>query len=491
MPGTHQKTVTVVPVDDAYGWSVIDDATNSTATWITDGNTIGPVQQGSTDIWDFTVQDNTSAAARSATCTVLHSNGVVTDFFTIDQAGTGSAPSTPAGSYNTLTGAPDPVDEGTSVTFTVTGSNLQTADVNYTLTGNGISAGDVGIGMNGTITMTGGVNNTGSLTVPISADNLTEGNETLTCTIASTDSNGISTGNLSTSVTINDTSTTPTIPVTMSFTNAINILGNPALAQWNISGIVKTSGTIYNAVIGMSGDIANADFDAVDGEVVQFRLTLDRQAGFAFTQVGSDPVASLFGQSTGVSKISEDITTGIGFPNIMTVDVEYTVPSSSTSVNQMMNATTLAETTTRLIALFGPLGSTYTCGTLQTPDVTASYDDTLGTISSPRPAVGDALLGVSQGTQDDYLIVTGSGGTATTGTATDLIGQIVTVDNEQITGFSSCTVTGSPTPGMGPGNYSPGPGTPGGSPTPNSIPSPGTPGSPYSPGNIPTPNPTN
>jgi len=478
MPGTHQKTVTVVPVDDAYGWSLIDDATNSTATWV------GAVQQGSTDIWDFTVQDNASAAARSATCTVLHSNGVVTDFFTIDQAGTGSTPSTPAGSYNTLTGAPDPVDEGTSVTFTVTGSNLQTADVNYTLTGNGISAGDVGIGMNGTITMTGGVNNTGSLTVPIIADSVTENSETLTCTIASTDSNGISTGNLSTSVTINDTSTTPLVPIQMDFTNGTNVTLSPGMAQWNISNIALLSGTILNTTMGVTGFIAEANFDAVAGEVVQFRLTLDRVAGFAFTQVGANAVATLMGQSTGVSIVSEDITSGIGFPNIMTVDVEYTVPGSSTSVNQLINATTLAETTTRLIALFGPLGSTYTCGTLQTPDVTASYDDTLGTIGSPRPAVGDALLGVSQGTQDDYLIVQGSGGTATTGTATDLIGQIVTVDNEQITGFSTCTITGAPNPSPG---FSPG--SPGGSPgSPISIPSPGSPS--YSPGVNPSPNTT-
>ena len=469
MPGTHQKTVTVVPVDDAYGWSAIDGATSSTATWITitaqtDAN------GNDTDTWDFLVDDNQSAVARIANCTVTHSNGTTSDFFTINQAGSGNN-TPPPGSYNTLTGAPDPVDEGVSVTFTVTGSNLQAGTVAYALTGNGITSTDVGIGMNGTITMSG---NTGSLTVPILADNLTEGTETLTCTIASTDSNGISTGNLSTSVTINDTSTTPTIPVTMAFTNAINILGNPGAAQWNISGIVKTSGTIYNAVIGISGISANADFDAVDGEVVQFRLTLDRQVGFEFTQVGSDPVATLFGQSTGVSKISEDITTGIGFPNVMTVDVEYTVPSSSASVNQMMNATTIVESSTKTIALHGPLGSSYTCGTSQSTSITATYDDTNGTVNNPQPAVGVSLSGVSVGAQNTYLVVLGSGGLATTGTAIELVGQIVSIDDQEIMGFSACTVTNAPSPGMSPGS-------PGMSPSPIGIPSPGTPSSPNTP----------
>jgi len=85
MAFTHVKTVTVSPVDDPYNWTVIDDATNSTASWITvtaqtDAN------GNDTDTWDFLVADNTGSA-RSATATVNHSNGVTTDSFTIDQAG--------------------------------------------------------------------------------------------------------------------------------------------------------------------------------------------------------------------------------------------------------------------------------------------------------------------------------------------------------------------------------------------------------------------
>jgi len=80
MPGTHVKTVTVNPVNDSYGWSIVDNDTQTTPNWVS------VVQQGSSDNWDFIVVDNTGSA-RSAIATVTHSNGVTTDSFQIDQAG--------------------------------------------------------------------------------------------------------------------------------------------------------------------------------------------------------------------------------------------------------------------------------------------------------------------------------------------------------------------------------------------------------------------
>lgn len=74
MAFTHQKTVTVYPVDDSYAWS------NGGASWVT------ITQQGATDVWDFAVSDNTTYSNRSATCTVTHSNGTTDESFTIDQA---------------------------------------------------------------------------------------------------------------------------------------------------------------------------------------------------------------------------------------------------------------------------------------------------------------------------------------------------------------------------------------------------------------------
>ena len=104
MAFTHQKTVTVTPANDAYGWEVIDNATNQAANWVT------VTQQGTSDVWDFLVADNAGSTQRVATATVTHSNGVTSDSFTITQVGVSSTPgpSTPSPSsnlWNIVTGA--------------------------------------------------------------------------------------------------------------------------------------------------------------------------------------------------------------------------------------------------------------------------------------------------------------------------------------------------------------------------------------------------
>ncbi len=107
MAFTHQKTVTVTPQDDAYGWAVVDNATNQAANWVTVTN----AQQNGvdTDTWDFLVADNAGSTQRVATATVTHSNGVTTDSFTFTQAGVSSTPSSPPAQsnlWNIVTAAP-------------------------------------------------------------------------------------------------------------------------------------------------------------------------------------------------------------------------------------------------------------------------------------------------------------------------------------------------------------------------------------------------
>ena len=449
MPGTHQKTVTVVPVDDAYAWSAIDDLSNSTATWVT------IAQQGSTDTWDFTVVDNPSSAARSATCTVLHSNGVTSDFFTIDQAGSGGV-STPTGSYDTLNGTPSSINEdGSSVTFTVAGSNLQAGTIQYALTGTGITSNDVGVGMNGTITMTGGVSNTGSLTVPILADNFTEGAETLVCTLAGTDSNGISTGNLSTSVVINDTSQNPTYSYQINWDESAATQSN-----WVISSTAVTSNNVTN----VSNGAVVTSFTGTPGDTVLITLTAGATTGMDFTQVGSNAVITSANNS-GLSILSEDLTMS-GWPDQLTFSVSWVLPGSSAVTNATYDATTIAESSTRLIALHGPLAGSWTCNET-TVDITANYED-IG--PAPQPAVGDSLSGVSPNGQADYLVVAGSGLQSTTGSATGLIGQVLSITEQEIMFIAPCNPSNPSTtlmfsPGPSPSPYSPSP-SPSPSPTP-------------------------
>jgi hypothetical protein len=93
-------------------------------------------------------------------------------------------------------------DEGDTVTVSITSTNIpQNTTVNYTITG--VAEGDVSK-TTGTITV--GQDGTGSDIFTITADDTAEGAETLTVTLAATDSSGTSTGSLSDSATVNDTS---------------------------------------------------------------------------------------------------------------------------------------------------------------------------------------------------------------------------------------------------------------------------------------------
>tara|TARA_R110000851_G_scaffold198669_1_gene349729 strand:+ start:1541 stop:8431 length:6891 start_codon:yes stop_codon:yes gene_type:complete len=97
----------------------------------------------------------------------------------------------------TVAASSSSVNEGTSVTFTLTTTNVNNnTNVAYTITG--VASSDIGgVGLTGNFVVT---NNTAQLTLSISSDGITEGSETL---LLSLDGKG-----QSSSVTINDTSTT-------------------------------------------------------------------------------------------------------------------------------------------------------------------------------------------------------------------------------------------------------------------------------------------
>lgn len=336
----HIKVVTVDPVSDAYAWSMVDSVTNSAPNWVAITNQQSNGQD--TDTWIFTVQVNTGSA-RQAIATVTHSTGI-TDSFTIDQIGSMSPP---VASYTSISVNSNPINEGQNLTFTVSGSNLSDGTVGYTLSGAGITAGDTTAQFpTGTINIAAATNS-GLLTVPITADALTEGNETIVITLDSSDSNGVPTNSLQANTVINDTSTTANTQVQLMFTNMINNTGNPSFAEWNVSDITLLSGTISNSTVAMNNTTGGAQFDAVAGEVVQFELELTRDnspTAYEFYQVGANPVATIPNISNypGLSKLSEDITSNAGFPNVMTMVVQYVVPASPLSITNAinMNATT-------------------------------------------------------------------------------------------------------------------------------------------------------
>lgn len=140
----------------------------------------------------------------------------------------------------TATASVSSVNEGGSVTFTITTNNVAPGNVSYTITG--ISSGDLSSGsLSGTITTTGSnASASGTTSVTLSADGVTEGTETMIFTA----------GGSSVSVTINDTSTN-TVEI-------VSLEGTPSSPEVPAGATPLTDGTL---TIGWrfysNGDIAD------------------------------------------------------------------------------------------------------------------------------------------------------------------------------------------------------------------------------------------
>jgi len=138
----------------------------------------------------------------------------------------GSGNTTPSPTY-TITPATTSTNEGSSLTFTVTGTNIVNGTYYWTIETN---AGDFDT-TSGSFSIT---SNSGSFSVTPSADTTTEGSESFTVALRSVSTSGtiLST---STSVTINDTSLSLVAPFSLDFP-----AGNPYLlvsntqSDWNL-----------------------------------------------------------------------------------------------------------------------------------------------------------------------------------------------------------------------------------------------------------------
>ena len=141
----------------------------------------------------------------------------------------------------TLTPAASSVNEGSSLTFTAGGTNIVNGTYYWTVVGGGsFSQADFGTSA-GSLTIT---NNSGTFSVPIVADLITEGAETFTVSLRT----GSITGPVvatSSAVTINDSSTTPIITgsatITAANTRAVPTT-LPAAATWVAFRVIGAGG---------------------------------------------------------------------------------------------------------------------------------------------------------------------------------------------------------------------------------------------------------
>lgn len=160
---------------------------------------------------------------------------------------------TPGPSYDSLTSSASSINEGSSVTFTVSTSNvIDGTTVGYTVSG--ISLSDLSSGsLTGNITIN---SNTGDVSFTLDNDVTTEGSETMTLTLAATDSASTATGSLARSVTVNDTSQAPT--PTYSVSPAANNVNEGSSLTFNVTTTNVSNGTTLYWTVTNAGDFGTS-----------------------------------------------------------------------------------------------------------------------------------------------------------------------------------------------------------------------------------------
>jgi len=141
------------------------------------------------------------------------------------------------------------VDEGSSLTFNVSGSNITNGTYYWTVSSGGDFGASLGAAASGSFTIT---SNSGSFSVTPTADTTTEGVETFTVSVRTGSTSGTVVAT-SSAVTINDTSTTPAPGVTYSVTPAASSVNEGSSLTFNVSGSGITDGTYYWTITN-SGD---------------------------------------------------------------------------------------------------------------------------------------------------------------------------------------------------------------------------------------------
>ena len=230
----------------------------------------------------------------------------------------------PAGPTYTVTQSATSVDEGGSVTFTVTTTNVPDATtLYYSLSGTATANDFVGGTMAGSFTIT---NNTGNFTVNVVGDVITDDGENFTANIRTDSTSGTIVGS-SLQVTIADISLTEAI--TQSATN----INEGDLITFTVSTSGYPTGyTFYWDIQLLTGGITSSDFN--DGLLSGTITTNSSGQAILSKQLVQDRITE------GVEKFKLNIRTGSAVGPILLSSDEVTINDTSVDIGANANGKT-------------------------------------------------------------------------------------------------------------------------------------------------------
>ena len=230
----------------------------------------------------------------------------------------------PAGPTYTVTQSATSVDEGGSVTFTVTTTNVPDATtLYYSLSGTATADDFVGGTMAGSFTIT---NNTGNFTVNVVGDVITDDGENFTANIRTDSTSGTIVGS-SLQVTIADVSLTEAI--TQSATN----INEGDLITFTVSTSGYPTGyTFYWDIQLLTGGITSSDFN--DGLLSGTITTNSSGQAILSKQLVQDRITE------GVEKFKLNIRTGSALGPILLSSDEVTINDTSVDIGANANGKT-------------------------------------------------------------------------------------------------------------------------------------------------------
>jgi hypothetical protein len=217
------------------------------------------------------------------------------------------------------------VNEGGTVTFTVTTTNIANGTTLYYTTAGTVTAGDFTDNTTfGTVVIN---NNTGTITRSITSDAITEGAENFTLSIRT----GSAVGTIvatATQVTINDTSTTPVASPTYAIVPNVTSVNEGGSVTFTVTTTNVTNGTILYWTTNAGSGLVAGDFT---GGALTGQVTINNNTGSIVRSIVNDTTTE--GAETFSLALRTVSTSGTTVATSATVTINDTSINPSTGLN--------------------------------------------------------------------------------------------------------------------------------------------------------------